>query len=82
MLLGSSKLETAPAAGDMARSTAMNLADILGLAHLTAMKAAAKPGPGELVSEKQAATGLHADGSRVQCSLQGMDKHGDSLRQV
>lgn len=82
VLLDSSQLGTALSAGDMARSSAMNLADMLGLAHPTAMKAVAKPGPGELVSEKQAATGLHADGSKVQCSLQGMDKHGDSLRQV
>ena len=81
MLLGFSK-QTALAAGDTDRSAAMNLADMLGLGRLTAMKATAKPGPGELVSEKQAATGLHADGSQVQCSLQGMDKHGDSLRRV
>lgn len=36
----------------------------------------------EAVTDKKKVNANHADGSPLMCSVQGMDKHGDGLRQA
>ena len=36
----------------------------------------------EAVTDKKKVHGQHADGAPLVCSVQGMDKHGDGLRQA
>ena len=36
----------------------------------------------EAVTDKKKVNAKHADGSPLMCSVQGMDKHGDGLRQA
>ena len=36
----------------------------------------------EAVTDKKKVTGQHSDGALLVCTVQGMDKHGDGLRQA
>lgn len=43
-------------------------------------RAGKKAAKTDAVSEKLAVEGIHCDGAKLRCFVQGMDKHGDGLR--